>query len=642
MNKIITFDIWDTLIKRKCHPEEIKLFTAKYMLLKYNKEIKEEYKDIYSILKERNNIESILCKKNEEEGFSQECRILDVFNSLQDKIFVDKKNYISEELLRVEIEHEKEMIYVNEEVFPILDEYKDMKMYCVSDFYMDSNSLKEILASVGIDKKFEKIYSSADTLLTKRSGRLYKLVEEELKVKPEDHIHVGDNEYVDIQKAKELGIQTIHISNKSKYDFELSKNRKINFNLQKLKLKEIKDRQDKLYNLGIELSPLLYFYVEKIIEYAIKNKIEKIYYQTREGETFIKIHEMIKQHNIYGVKIPECDILEVSRIATFSPSLSEISIAELLRAWSQYRVQSLKAIFKTIGIQIDKYKSYIEKYGIDETVDIWEPWFDIKVQELFRDEEFKSKINEEIKEKREELIKFFEKKGIYKDKEPLFVVDMGWRGTIQDNLAYIYNEKKIGGYYYALFDYYNVQPENSYKLAFIEDRQVTYEYIGPMITVFEMLFNTESGSVIGYKDGQAKRKVKEEEYNTVVNMTSHIQRGMLEGSKVINEYLKCHPYENSEFNMYIYNLIKNMKTNPSKDLVDVYYSLIHNDTFGTGEYVDKRMKLSIIEKMNLIRTRNLLRKEQWKEAFMIHNNTKVLRFILSFKSNIRKIFRRIK
>ena len=56
MAKIISFDIWDTIIKRKCHPEEIKLATAKYIILKYENKLKEKYKDIYEILKLRDEI----------------------------------------------------------------------------------------------------------------------------------------------------------------------------------------------------------------------------------------------------------------------------------------------------------------------------------------------------------------------------------------------------------------------------------------------------------------------------------------------------------------------------------------------------------------------------------------------------------
>ena len=222
----------------------------------------------------------------------------------------------------------------------------------------------------------------------------------------------------------------------------------------------------------------------------------------------------------------------------------------------------------------------------------------------------------------------------------MLVVDLGWRGTIQDNLAYIYANKQIDGYYYALYEYYNVQPKNTTKFAFIKDKEITYEYIEKMITLFEMLFNPESGSIIHYKDNKAIRKVKESEYNTVKNITSHIQRGMFDGSKMINKYLECHPFENSEFDNYIYDIIRKMKEQPSKELVEAYYSLVHNDTFGTGEYVDKRLKLTRMQKMNIFKCREILRKEEWKEAFMIHNDIHVLKYILNFKSSLRKILGR--
>ena len=38
--KIMTFDIWDTVIKRKCHPEETKIYTLDYLLSNYTFQIK--------------------------------------------------------------------------------------------------------------------------------------------------------------------------------------------------------------------------------------------------------------------------------------------------------------------------------------------------------------------------------------------------------------------------------------------------------------------------------------------------------------------------------------------------------------------------------------------------------------------------
>lgn len=387
--KIISFDIWDTIIKRKCHPEEIKLHTANYILLKHEKELKEKYKNIYEILKTRDEIEATICKENKENGKDDECRILDVFKKLQEEIFESKQD-IAEELLKEEIEQEKRSIFINPEILPIFEKYKNLKMYCISDFYMGAESLKELLDYLKLPVKIEKIYSSADYLLNKRTGNLYKKAEEEIGVKPEEHIHVGDNEYADIQMAKSLGIETIKTT-KTNFDFVPEKSRKFNFNLNEIK------KEDKLFNVGVELAPLLYFFVYSIVEYAIKNNINKVYYQTREGETFIKIHELIKENNPFGVEIPECDTMEVSRMATFSASLKEFSIEELLRLWSQYRKQSMKALFKTLAIDIKNYENYMKKYEIDIEEKIEEPWFNAKVQKLCKDKEFTRKNSKRIR-----------------------------------------------------------------------------------------------------------------------------------------------------------------------------------------------------------------------------------------------------
>ena len=533
MAKIISFDIWDTIIKRKCHPEEIKLHTAQYILLKYEKDLEEKYKDIYEILKKRNEIEAQECNKNKRSGHDDECRIEEVLKKLQNEIFKTEMPDLSEELLREEIEQEKRVIFINPEILPIFEKYKDLKKYCISDFYMGADSLQELLDYLKLPIKIEKIYSSADYLLNKRTGNLYKKAEEEIGVKPEEHIHVGDNQYSDIEQANSLGIETIKME-KTNFNFIPENARKFEFDLSTVK-KNSQLKEDEIFNSGVDLAPLIYFFGYSIVEYAIKNNIPKVYYATREGETFIKIHELIKENNPFGVKVPECEIIEVSRMGTFSASLKEFSIPELLRLWSQYRLQSMKTLFKTLAIDIKFYKKFFERYDILEEDDIIDPWFDIRVQKLCNDKEFKQKIQIELDRKRDELLEYFkQKKSIIDDETPMFMVDIGWRGTIQDNLAHIFKNKTIGGYYLTLYDFYNLQPENTYKLSFIDDENIRNNEVANMITLLEWIYNPGTGSVIEYKQGEAIRKAKTEEVQIVKEYIKPLQDGMFAGSKIIN------------------------------------------------------------------------------------------------------------
>ena len=635
MAKIISFDIWDTIIRRKCHPEEIKLATARYIVLKYENKLKEKYKNIYEILNKRDEIEANECKKNKENGFDEECRILDVFKILEKEIFEENLN-IEEELLKEEIEQEKKVIYINPEILPIFEKYKDLKMYCISDFYMSADNLKELLDYLNLPVKIEKIYSSADYLLNKRTGNLYKKAEEELGIKPEEHIHVGDNQYSDIEMANSLGIVTLKTT-KKEFNFVPEKARKFEFDLSKVK-REGKTKEEKLFNTGVELAPLLYFFGYSIVEYAIKNKIDKVYYATREGETFIKMHDIIKENNPFGVELPESDIIEVSRMATFSASLKEFSIPELLRLWSQYRVQSMKALFKTMAIDIENYKSYLGKYDLNPDENIVDPWFDLRVQNLCADKEFTDKIQLELDRKRKELLEYFEnKKKIKNDEKEMFMVDIGWRGTIQDNLAHIFTNKKIGGYYLTLYDFYNLQPKNTYKISYLDDKNIRDNEVASMITLLEWIYNPGTGSVVEYKQGEAIRRAKEEETDIVKKYIKPMQEGMIEGAKIINEYMKYHPYEAEETKGYVYDLIRRTKTNPSKELIEAYYSMVFNDTFGTAEYVEKDDKLTTMQKLNIFKCRDMLRKEPWKEAFIVYNDIEYMNALTGAKSLARKV-----
>ena len=271
---------------------------------------------------------------------------------------------------------------------------------------------------------------------------------------------------------------------------------------------------------------------------------------------------------------------------------------------------------------------------------VYEPWFDVRVQQLCADEEFLANINLKLKEKREELLNYFKHKGITNDETPLFIVDIGWRGTIQDNLAHIFTNKKIDGYYLTLYDYYNLQPKNTSKISYIDDKKVRDNEVGSMITLLEWIYNPGTGSVIEYKDGKPIRKVKEDEKNVVEKYIKPLQDGMIEASKLINEYMKYHSYDLNELKQYVYKLMKNIKEKPSKELINVYYNMVFNDTFGSNEYVRKDKKLSIIEKLNILKCRNMLRKESWKEAFIEYNNMEYMNLLINFKNLIKKVIGR--
>lgn len=646
--KVITFDIWDTILKRTCHPEEIKVHTLRYYYYKEYFKIKEEYRNELTLYRLRDSIEVEEYEKARERGVDGECNFREVLATLIERTHLGtetEKEILKQELPEYEINREIEKTYINPLITDIFNKYDKNTKYCISDFYMPKEDLIKILNAHGLDKKFKEIYVSADIMKTKRDeGHLFEYFSEKENIKYENMIHVGDNQHSDIDMAKRYGIETIKIPNPKKYNFDINNLGNIDLkldnikkdisteNLAKLTRENLKEYKKSLYNQGIEFSAIAYYYIYDIIIDAVLKGYDKIYYQTREGETFIKFHEIIEKNNPFPFKVPKAELIEVSRVATFAASLDEFNVQNLLRIWSQYRAQSMKALFKSLDIDIEKYDEYFKKYDIDKEMTIYEPWFNFKVTTLLQDKEFKKEIEEELKEKREKLLEYLKGKGIEnKEGNKIYLVDIGWRGTIQDNLAFVLDKVHIEGGYIALFDYYNPQRENVAKRALIRDSKVTWEYVALTLTIYEMMFSSDTKSVAGYENGKAIRKGKKEEVDFVKNIILPIREGMIDGAKYIAKFMKERDIMEDMYLGYLYNLAREIKENPSKILVEAYYSLVYNETFGTGEYLNGRKKVTGLKRFNIIYVRNLMRNEPWKESLIVGNDLGFYVWLLNHK-----------
>lgn len=630
MIKIVSFDIWDTILKRRCMPEEIKLYTCQYIFFKYKNNLKDEYKDIYKIKSMRNTIEYKLSLENENNGNDKEYNILDVFKKLNKEIFKKPIKEIEKELIDVEVAEEKKKSYVNPKIKPFLEKYENIDKICISDFYMPSKYLEEILEYHDVLCNFKKIYSSCDYMQNKRSGHLFSLVMKDKKVNGSEMLHIGDNLHSDINVPSKFGIKTIKIENDLKTN-------KIEDRI--LKYKNIVDIKNisTIYDAGKYLSIIPYYFILKIILEENNKGTKNIYYFTREGEFFSKIHKIIKDNNYYYTKQCHENILEVSRMATFCPSINNFSIESLMNIWNQYNKQSLTDLYITLNIDIEKYKHYFIKYNLDYEEKIKEPWKNKNIKKLFQDTDYIREMNNEIKIKREELLKYFFKQKIFDDNKPLSVVDIGWRGTIQDNIARIFEKKEITGYYLSLFNFFNVQDKNVSKYSIITEKEFIEKYIGHLITFFEMIFIPDSGSVINYTDSKANRKIIDEEYKTNIKYIKELQQGMIEGVKKLDEYFYIHPYSVDDMYLLFKTIIKKVKLHPPKPLINIYFNVILNNNFGAGNYVLKEKKLSIRERFNVKKCLSLLKKESWKEAFLLKNKLYILYLAVRLKLQLNEI-----
>ncbi|MEB5972614.1 hypothetical protein MXF20_11005 [Pantoea dispersa] len=614
--KIKTVDVWDTLLRRKCHPDVVKMASARYLYLKYYDLHKQS--DLNQLFLKRVEIERQIGKDNVEKGFDDEYLFEDVVFQWCNSLLVDcssqKISAIRDELCEYEFNLELALTEPDSDIASLLENNPSDKTLFLSDFYMSNDRLKELIKKNGLSNSVSDGYSSADIKLNKRSGHLFDYIKKKYQLNGDDWLHIGDNEWSDKDQPEKRGIKTIHFMPAKAHQIRLNHELQfhdrnalyertlLNIEMELNKLQ--KDNSDDVFKLGIKCSPFIVGYVLFVLEKAIENKCDKVFFFTREGEFFIKAFKIIiakLQSDLPDIRFPEYELLEVSRLATFSASVKDVNINEMMRVWNLYSSQSMDALFKTLDIETDLLKDILVKHSITPEEIIRYPWQDDRVQGLFKNNDFVKILSNHCLNKRNQLISYLSSKGLNNEKQNVCVVDVGWRGTIQDNIALILPQVNLHGIYLGLAKFLNEQPINSKKYSYGPDLNVSNElpHFLDSVAPIEMITNSPSGSVIGYKEingsTEAIRKIDHDENRAWEDFTEGFQRGILSALDFWKEEVAMHVITSKELRPLAMKIWGDLITGTSDKLNDTFSNLTHNETFGLGGYVNKKHAPSLYD-----------------------------------------------
>ncbi len=78
-----------------------------------------------------------------------------------------------------------------------------------TDMYLPRDVIEKILQKNDI--RYDRLYISSEHRRTKQHGSLFSYILDDLSIKPEDMMHIGDNILADYRTPRSLGIQAIHI-----------------------------------------------------------------------------------------------------------------------------------------------------------------------------------------------------------------------------------------------------------------------------------------------------------------------------------------------------------------------------------------------------------------------------------------------
>lgn len=192
----ISFDIFDTLIERKCkNPEEVFSLVEQ----KYNQSANVE---IHGFKKWRLFAE----KQARLNSNVEEVTLDDIYRNLTEHYGIKISNQLKNLEIQVELE-QCVAIFPNVMIYNQCIDDNTKKVFITSDMYLPKDVIMEILKCNGV-KMPQHLYVSCEEQKTKRSGSLFSFLISKNNISKNSMVHIGDNPVSDYFRAKINGIHS--------------------------------------------------------------------------------------------------------------------------------------------------------------------------------------------------------------------------------------------------------------------------------------------------------------------------------------------------------------------------------------------------------------------------------------------------
>jgi predicted HAD superfamily hydrolase len=436
--KIITFDVFDTLVTRKVYePSDVFELIDEKISHTFNI-AKGEYKS------NRKKAEEILRNKNNYDGEVNIDEIYEEFSRL-----LNVSTEVSNQIKEMEIETDISLIIPRKDMLVLYNTLKSLnkQLILIADSYYTREIIERILCNCGYLGYYDLLLSS-ETGFRKDNRTMWNYYYN--KYPNINSVHVGDDDLNDtivveniikkpahhiLNGKKVYEISKLYAGSKNNLDNRIIKGLLVNkilfnspFNLQQNRGVRIEDLKSYGYCL---LGPIIFTYFQWLIRNIDKNY--NLLFVSREGYFLQKIYNLILDKSSKYNRNPNYYFL-ISKRAASVPTIETIS--DIKNILSSYYEGSLKElIFDRLGCILHdniENKFVNSPRDIDEIIDFVEP--------------FKKEIIFNAGIEKNNYLEYINSLNLNRDNKNC-IVDLGYSGTEQYYLSKLMEENIDGAYF---------------------------------------------------------------------------------------------------------------------------------------------------------------------------------------------------
>lgn len=268
------------------------------------------------------------------------------------------------------------------------------------------------------------------------------------------------------------------------------------------------------YDIFPELATSLLYFIEKLHGTLEGQGVEQVYFLSREGQLLKRMFDLY-QSSVSGSITAH--YLEVSRRATLLPSLEPLAMECFETIFRQYRRISLFEFLSSLGLEAQT-RNIAPALGLhcgaetkrEEDFPTSQIFTALKALPLFQDLYESERVR-----RRYAFIAYLAELSGGTLPAKLAIVDVGWKGTIQDNIFAMLCRKgdtpvrAVTGYYIGLVATGAAGPRNDkYGLLFstVGTPSQKFRVFNENRALFEVVLAADHGSIVSYEttaDGRA-------------------------------------------------------------------------------------------------------------------------------------------
>ena len=530
---IVCFDYFDTLVTRTVYPEYTKVLAS--TLLSRSLALDVDGETLYTL---RRDLERQITKRNAEQTGELDFR-LDRF--AEAFLPVIRQHYsgggelsppaFTKLVIDIEVAVEKAVQQLCPQVVHLVEQLrrKGISLVLASDFYLPGDAFGQLIEYHGIAGHFSEVFISADHGKTKGSGTLYTELVHRLQRRPEEILMIGDNPHADIKMAREAGLPTIQLSRPAQ---------------QQCYTRWRREAEDKTASTshafsGLTLPALvfpemgisLWLFVHRLFNALRKQGASDVFFLSKEGEYLQKLF-CVYQRQLFNRVLIRPHYLLASRKSTFIASLRPLDDEDFHRLFDHYRDISIREFLLSLNLDEQLVATIIAELDINGDRRLQKTVEHTDFKALLRLPRFRQTYEHLRREQAENLQAYLDSFGVdFRDKG-LFLVDVGWKGSIQDNIFHaLAGKTTIHGYYIGSLNA-TERHERNLKTGLLFDN---YPEDSPFLAVynsnrslFEMILGASHGSADCYRLKSGEDGAGTAASGLMVYETRETKHGMLQ------------------------------------------------------------------------------------------------------------------